>query len=119
VQRLRELGWIDGRAVAIEYRWAEGRNERVTEIAARAAKGQCHPHALGRACNRCKAGDIDYSDRVRSRRRPGRHRARHESGATGRQVTGLSVQQTDIAGKRLELLWELVHLTPATSRPPK
>jgi putative tryptophan/tyrosine transport system substrate-binding protein len=34
VQRLRELGWIDGRTVAIEYRWAEGRNERFAEIAA-------------------------------------------------------------------------------------
>src|SRR5258706_5761417 len=34
VQRLRELGWIEGRTVAIEYRWAEGRNERFTEIAA-------------------------------------------------------------------------------------
>src|SRR5262249_30737288 len=34
VQRLRELGWIDGRNVAIEYRWAEGRPERNTEIAA-------------------------------------------------------------------------------------
>src|SRR5215813_8445760 len=34
VQRLRELGWIDGRNLAIEYRWAEGRNERLAEIAA-------------------------------------------------------------------------------------
>src|SRR5262245_1787783 len=34
VQRLRELGWIEGRTVAIEYRWAEGRNERLAEIAA-------------------------------------------------------------------------------------
>ena len=33
VQRMRELGWIEGRTVAIEYRWAEGRNERFTEIA--------------------------------------------------------------------------------------
>jgi len=32
VQRLRELGWIDGRTIAIEYRWAEGRSERYTEI---------------------------------------------------------------------------------------
>jgi hypothetical protein len=31
VQRLRELGWIDGRTVAVEYRWAEGRNERAAE----------------------------------------------------------------------------------------
>src|SRR5262249_36766336 len=34
VQRLRELGWIDGRNLAIEYRWGEGRNERFVEIAA-------------------------------------------------------------------------------------
>ena len=34
VQRLRELAWIDGRNLAIEYRWAEGRPERVSEIAA-------------------------------------------------------------------------------------
>ena len=34
VQRMRELGWTEGRTVAIEYRWAEGRNERFTEIAA-------------------------------------------------------------------------------------
>src|SRR5215831_10024096 len=34
VQRLRELGWIEGRTIAIEYRWAEGRDGRVAEIAA-------------------------------------------------------------------------------------
>jgi putative ABC transport system substrate-binding protein len=34
VQRLRELGWIEGRTVKIEYRWGEGRNERAAEIAA-------------------------------------------------------------------------------------
>ena len=34
VQRLRELGWTEGRAIAIEYRWAEGRPERYAEIAA-------------------------------------------------------------------------------------
>src|SRR5262245_66159311 len=34
VQRLRELGWIEGRTVAIEHRWAEGQGERYAEIAA-------------------------------------------------------------------------------------
>jgi putative tryptophan/tyrosine transport system substrate-binding protein len=34
VQRLRELGWIEGRTVAIEYRWAKGHSERFPEIAA-------------------------------------------------------------------------------------
>src|SRR6516165_9337957 len=33
VRRLRELGWIEGRNIAIEYRWAEGRPERYAEIA--------------------------------------------------------------------------------------
>jgi len=33
VQRLRELGWIEGRTIAIEYRWAEGRTEGFAEIA--------------------------------------------------------------------------------------
>src|SRR5215470_5770166 len=35
VQRLRELGWIESRTIAIEYRWAEGRDERFAEIADR------------------------------------------------------------------------------------
>src|SRR5262245_23348680 len=34
VQRLRELGWIEGRTVAIEYRWAEGRAERAAQSTA-------------------------------------------------------------------------------------
>jgi hypothetical protein len=34
VQRLRDLDWIEGRTIAIEYRWAEGRDERFAEIAA-------------------------------------------------------------------------------------
>jgi putative ABC transport system substrate-binding protein len=38
VQRLRELGWIEGHTVAIEYRWAEGRSERFTELAAELAR---------------------------------------------------------------------------------
>src|SRR5262245_44197972 len=34
VRRLHELGWFEGRTIAIEYRWAEGRSERFAEIAA-------------------------------------------------------------------------------------
>ncbi len=34
VERLRELGWIEGRTIAIEYRWSEGRPDRYAEIAA-------------------------------------------------------------------------------------
>ena len=38
VQRLRDLGWIEGRTVAIEYRWTEGRNDRLAEIATEIAR---------------------------------------------------------------------------------
>src|SRR6516164_841218 len=34
VHRLRELGWVEDRTIAIQYRWAEGRTERLAEIAA-------------------------------------------------------------------------------------
>jgi putative ABC transport system substrate-binding protein len=34
VQRMRELGLIEGRTIAVEYRWTEGRTERAAEIAA-------------------------------------------------------------------------------------
>src|SRR5262245_63228152 len=34
VQQLRQHGWTEGRTVAIEYRWAEGRTDRLAEIAA-------------------------------------------------------------------------------------
>src|SRR5262245_65435360 len=38
VQRLHALGWIDGRTVVIQYRWAEGRTERSDELAAELAR---------------------------------------------------------------------------------
>src|SRR6476660_8295264 len=46
-KRLRELGWIDGRTITIEYRWAEGRTERAPEIFAEFVRlqGRCHRDA--------------------------------------------------------------------------
>src|SRR5438105_7839169 len=49
VARLRELGWIEDRNIAVEYRWSEGRIERYTEIAAEAAAGLSEALA---ACSR-------------------------------------------------------------------
>ena len=110
VQRLRELGWIEGRTVAIEYRWAEGRSERFAEIAAEFVrlKVDVIVTTWNRAVLAAKqatsvipivfalAGDPVGSGLVASLARPGGN------------VTGLSVQQTDLAGKRLELLREVV-----------
>jgi ABC-type uncharacterized transport system substrate-binding protein len=110
VQRLRELGWIDGRTIAIEYRWAEGRSERAAKIAAElvlhkvdvivttsvaavlAAKQATSVIPIVFAA----AGDPVGTGLVASLARPGGN------------VTGLSIQSTEIAGKRLELLREVI-----------
>jgi putative tryptophan/tyrosine transport system substrate-binding protein len=110
VKRLRELGWVEGNNVVIEYRWAEGHAERYTTIAAEfvrlqvdvivtagtepviAAKGLTSATPIVFA----SAGDPVGSGLVTSLARPGGN------------VTGLSNQQTDLAGKRLELLREIV-----------
>ena len=50
VQRLHQLGWIENRNVAIEYRWAEGRTERFTELAAEFARLKVDPwRCIGRS----------------------------------------------------------------------
>jgi putative ABC transport system substrate-binding protein len=74
-QRLRELGWIEGRTVAIEYRWAEGQSERLAEIAAEFVRLKVDIIVTGGDPTRGsgKAGDIGHPNRVRDGRRPGRH----------------------------------------------
>jgi len=109
VQRLRELGWVDGRTVAIEFRWAEGRSERYTEIAAEFVHLKVHIIVtVGAAVVAAKqatsvipivfavANDPVGIGLVASLARPGGN------------VTGLSNQTADLAGKRLELLREVV-----------
>jgi len=109
VQRLRELGWIEGRTIAIEYRWAEGRGERFAEIAAEFVRLNVDVIVtVGGAVLAAKqatslipivfaaAADPVGSGLVASLARPGGN------------VTGLSSQFTDLAGKRLELLREMV-----------
>jgi ABC-type uncharacterized transport system substrate-binding protein len=109
VQRLRELGWIEGRTVAIEYRWAESRTERYAEIAAEFVRLKVDIIAtLGQAVPAAKqatsaipivfAVDADPvgGGLVASLARPGGN------------VTGLSSQSPEIASKRLEILREIV-----------
>jgi putative ABC transport system substrate-binding protein len=108
-QRLRELGWIEGRTVEIQYRWGEGHPERFDEIAAEFVRrkvdiivtaGSAVP-AVKRATLAIPivfavATDPLGGGLVASLSRPGGN------------VTGLSDQQSDIATKRLELLRQLL-----------
>jgi putative ABC transport system substrate-binding protein len=107
--RLGELGWTEGRTVAIEYRWAEGRNDRVADIAAEFVQRKVDVIlTTGGAVSILKqstavisivfaiANDPVGSGFVKSLARPGGN------------VTGLSLQAPDLAGKRLELLSEVV-----------
>jgi len=109
VARLRELGWIEGRTIAIEYRWTEGRPERVAEIAAEFVRRKVDVIVTnGPSVATLKeataiipivfavAKDPVGGGLVTSLARPGGN------------VTGLSVQEIDTAGKRIELLREAI-----------
>src|SRR5262245_53935647 len=110
VQRLRELGWIEGRTITIEYRWGEGRNERFAEIATEFVRRKVDVIVTSATAGVvaakqatsvipivfAAAGDPVGTGLVASLARPGGN------------VTGLSIQQTDLAAKRLELLREVV-----------
>jgi putative ABC transport system substrate-binding protein len=110
VQRLRELGWVEGRTVAIEFRWAEGRGARYAEIAAEFVQlkvdailtiGTPATLAAKQVTSVVPVVFVAVNDPVAlgvvaSLARPGGN------------VTGLSNQQHDVAGKRLELLREVI-----------
>jgi putative ABC transport system substrate-binding protein len=110
VQRLRELGWVEGRTIAIEYRWTEGSNERAAEMAAELVRlkvdvivtsGTPIVLAAKRATANlpivfAAAADPVGSGLVASLPRPGAN------------ITGLSVQSPDLVGKRLEFWREVV-----------
>jgi putative ABC transport system substrate-binding protein len=109
VQRLGELGWIEGRTITIEYRWAEGRPERFAEIAAEFVRrnvdvivtAESAVAAVKQATSTIPiiialGPDPIAAGLVESLSRPGGN------------ITGLSNVQIDLAGKRLELLREVV-----------
>ena len=86
VQRLRELGWIEGRTVAIEYRWAEGRAERYAEIAAEFVRLKVDVIVTaGGAVLAAKQATSVIPIVFAIGERPGRHRLGRVAGATGRQ----------------------------------
>jgi putative ABC transport system substrate-binding protein len=110
LQRLRELGWIDGRNITIEYRWAEGSGDRAVELAAELARTKvdvivtyANPIVLAAKQATAKipivfaaAADPLGTGLVATLARPGGN------------ITGLSVEATDLGGKRLEILSELI-----------
>jgi putative ABC transport system substrate-binding protein len=110
VQRLRELGWVEGRTIAIEYRWAEGSSERAAQIATEFARLKIDVIVTSATAPTFAAkqatlaipivfaavGDPVGSGLVASLARPGGN------------LTGLSLQFTDLAGKRIELLREVL-----------
>jgi putative ABC transport system substrate-binding protein len=108
VSRMRELGWIEGRTINIEYRWSEGRPERIAEAAAEFVRlnvdlivsfGTAVPALRQRTSTIpivfAIAVDPLGAGLIASLARPGAN------------VTGLSIAQGDLAGKRLELLREV------------
>jgi putative tryptophan/tyrosine transport system substrate-binding protein len=109
VQRLRELGWIEGRTVAIQYRWAEGRAERWAEFAAEfvglkvdvIVSGGNAAVAAKRASTVVPIVFTMVDDPV------GMGLVASLARPTG-NVTGLATLANELAGKRLELLREVV-----------
>jgi putative tryptophan/tyrosine transport system substrate-binding protein len=110
VQRLRELGWIEGRNIAIEYRWAETRFERSPGFIAEFVRLKVdvivtHANenilAAKRGTSVIPIVFAAVSDPVGLGVVDGLARP-------GGNVTGLSNQFTDVAGKRVELLREVV-----------
>ena len=110
VERLHEFGWIEGRNLAVEYRWAEGRPDRAAELAAEFVRLKVdvivtYANPMVAATKQstsvipivfAAAADPVGTGLVASLARPGGN------------LTGLSAQMTDLGGKRLELLRDLI-----------
>ena len=106
MQRLRELGWIEGQTINIEYQWAQGSRELAEKIAVEFVRRKVDiivtsatpPTTAAKQATSvipivfAAVGDPVGTGLVASLARPGGN------------ATGLSLQQTDAAGKRLELL---------------
>ena len=108
VQRLRELGWIEGRTIAIAYRWAEGRSERFAEIAAEFVRLKADVIITGGSAAVAAKQATSVVPIVFVLGEPVSTGLVATLARPGGNVTGLSNQQTDLPGKRLELLREVL-----------
>jgi ABC-type uncharacterized transport system substrate-binding protein len=109
VGRLRELGWIEGRTIAIEYRWSEGRPERNAEIAAEFVRLNVDVIVtLGSAVPALKRVTSDIPIVFALSTDPVGGGLVASLARPGGNVTGLSNQAADVASKRFEFLREVV-----------
>jgi len=109
VARLRELGWIDGRTIAIEYRWSEGRTERYAEIAAEFVSKKVDVIVtVGSAVPTVRQATATIPIVFAVAIDPERSGLVSSLAQPGGNVTGLSLQAANLAGKRLEVLRELI-----------
>jgi putative tryptophan/tyrosine transport system substrate-binding protein len=105
VTRLRELGWIVGENIAIEYRWAEGKSRRVSEIAAEFLRQDVDVIVTyGSAVTILKQATTTIPIVFAVAFDPVRDGLVQSLARPGGNVTGMSIQQLDLVGKRLELL---------------
>jgi ABC-type uncharacterized transport system substrate-binding protein len=109
VRRLHELGWIEGRTIAIEYRWSVGPPERVAEIAGEFVRQKVDVIlTYGGAVAAFKQATPDIPIVFALADDPVSSGLVGNLSRPGGNVTGLSLQATDIAGKRLEFLREAI-----------
>jgi putative ABC transport system substrate-binding protein len=108
-KRLRELDWIEGRTVAIEYRWSEGRPERVAEISAEFVQQKVGVIvAYGAAATSVKKATTSIPIVFAPANDPVGVGLVANLSHPGGNVTGMSLQQAESAGKRFELLRRVV-----------
>ena len=105
VARLRELGWIVGENIAIDYRWSEGMSRRVSEIAAEFLRQDVDVIVTyGSAVTILKQATTTIPIVFAVAFDPVRDGLVQSLAHPGGNVTGVSIQQLDLVGKRLELL---------------
>ena len=108
VQRLGELGWIENRTIAIEYRWAGGRRERFSEIAVEFVSRQVDVIVtFGSAVAAAKQATSSIPIVFAVANNPVGGGLVASLGRPGGNVTGLSAQAHDLVGKRIEMLREI------------